>query len=295
MTHANADGGHALGVGLVLASTAAFALAGVLTKSIDADPLVIACWRGLVGGLFIGTYVLFRSPAAARRSAFRIGWRGWLMALVGGAASIAFIAAFKFTYVSNVTIIYATAPFAAALLEFVLLGQRLSKRTAMAATVSMAGVAIMATGGVGSINLLGDGLALAMTLGSALYMVMIRAFRDTQVVWVGAVSGFMLFTLGWVLADPLAVAPGDTLLLVAFGASYALAVILWTEGTRLVTAAESGLIGTAEVPLAILFGLLFLAEIPPWASFTGGAVVLAAVLAHARCRPTAAAPPAQRG
>ena len=71
------------------------------------------------------------------------------------------------------------------------------------------------------------------------------------------------------------------LLLVAFGGSWALAVILWTEGTRLVTAAESGLLGSAEVPFAVLFGWLILAEIPPAASVAGGAIVLLAVFCHA--------------
>jgi drug/metabolite transporter (DMT)-like permease len=35
------------------------------------------------------------------------------------------------------------------------------------------------------------------------------------------------------------------------------------------------------VPFAILFGWLFLAEFPPVASLLGGAIVLAAVFAHA--------------
>jgi drug/metabolite transporter (DMT)-like permease len=67
----------------------------------------------------------------------------------------------------------------------------------------------------------------------------------------------------------------------AFGASFAAAVILWTEGTRLVSATESGLLGSAEVPLAILFAWLFLGEIAPPASLVGGAVVIAAVFGYA--------------
>ena len=54
--------------------------------------------------------------------------------------------------------------------------------------------------------------------------------------------------------------------------------MLWTEGSRLIPAAEAGLLGSAEVPFAILFGWLFLAEFPPVASLLGGAIVLAAVM-----------------
>jgi drug/metabolite transporter (DMT)-like permease len=112
-------------------------------------------------------------------------------------------------------------------------------------------------------------------------MIMVRAFRDTPVVWAGAVSAFLLFVLGWFVTDPLAVSPRDAVLLVTFGASFALSSILWTEGARLIPAAESGLLGSAEVPFAILFAFLFLGEIAPAASLVGGAVVLCAVFAHA--------------
>jgi len=100
-------------------------------------------------------------------------------------------------------------------------------------------------------------------------------------VWAGAVSGLLLFVLGWFVAEPLAVSVRDAWLLAAFGASFAVASVLWTEGARLLPAAEAGLLGSAEVPFAILFGWLFLAELPPAASFVGGGVVLLAVFAHA--------------
>lgn len=270
-----------LGIVLVTASAAVFGLAGVLTKSIHADPLVIACWRGLVGGLLIGLYVAWQRRRERVREPLQLGWRGWLMAVVGAAASIAFIAAFKNTYVANVAIIYATAPFVAALLGWIIAGERARAKTLLAALLSLSGVGLIVFAGLGSGQPLGDGLALLMTFASALYLVMIRKFRDTPVVWAGAVSGLLLFVLGWFVTEPLAVSAHDAWLLAAFGASFAVAAVLWTEGGRLLPAAEAGLLGSAEVPFAILFGWLFLAELPPAASFAGGGVVLLAVLAHA--------------
>jgi len=268
-----------LGIVLVSSSAAVFGLTGVLTKSIHADPLTITCWRGFVGSILISLYVFWRRRGTG--GSLRLGWRGWLLAVEGAAASIAFISAFKFTFVANVAVIYATAPFIAALLGWLLTRERFRTQTMLAAAVSMCGVAIMVWSGVGTGNLFGDGLALLMTVGSALYMIMVRAFRDTPVVWAGAVSAFLLFLLGWLVTDPLAVSRHDAVLLVTFGASFALASVLWTEGSRLIPAAESGLLGSAEVPFAILFAFLFLAEIPPLPSMIGGAIVLCAVFAHA--------------
>ena len=264
---------------LVTAAAAVFGLAGALTKSISADPLTITCWRGLFGGLIITAYVLWRGSAAS--ASLRLGWRGWLLATVGAAASIAFISAFKQGFVANAAVIYATVPFVAALLARLMLGESFRLQTLVAGLVSAMGVAFMVIAGLSAGNPLGDFLALLMTFLSALYVVLIRMFRDTPVVWAGAVSAFMLFALGWLVTDPMAVTSRDMALLAAFGTSFALAVILWTEGARLIPASEAGLLGSAEVPFAILFAWLLLAELPPAASLIGGAVVLAAVFAHA--------------
>lgn len=271
------DDTHALGSTLVVASAAFFGLAGVFTKSVESGPWTIACWRGLVGGLVVTAYVLWRDGAGK----LSLDRRGWALVAVGALSSLAFIAAFKATYVANVAIIYATVPLMAAGLEWAFLRTRPAARTVATALVSLAGVGIIIGGGARIGNLTGDLAAVAMTAGCALYMVMIRAFRDTPVVWAGAVSAYMLFAAGWLFADPLDVSLADAWRMAAFGVTFGCAVILWTEGTRLIPAAESGVLGSAEVPFAILFAWIFLAELPPQASFAGGAVVIAAVLFHA--------------
>jgi len=270
-----------IGIFLVLASTVAFSLSGVLTKAIESDTWTVACWRGLFGAILIAAYVRWQHRNDTGSPPLRLGWRGWLLAGVGSLASLAFIAAFKMTYVANVAVIYATVPFAAAFLEWVLLRQKVRRSTMIAATISVAGVLVMVGAGVGSINLIGDLVAVLMMLGNALYMVLIRVFSKTPVVLAGAASAFQLFVIGWFFTDPLNVSLFDGILLTLFGLSFAIAVILWTEGTKLITAAESGLLGSAEVPLAIFMAWIFLAEVPPLTSFIGGILVLCAVLWHA--------------
>jgi drug/metabolite transporter (DMT)-like permease len=270
-----------LGVILVSVSALFFGLAGVLTKSIHADPMTIVCWRGLVGALLISVYVLWRRRRGGRNAALRLGWRGWVIVLVGALASVAFISAFKYSYVANVTIIYSTVPFLAALVASPLIGERMKSRTAVAAGLSVIGVGVVVASGLHGNGLLGDLMALAMTALSAVYIALIRKFRDAPVVWAGAVSAFVLFGLGWLVTDPLAITGRDAALLVLFGCTFAFAVVLWTEGSRLVPAAESALLGLLEVPWGILTAWLMLSEAPPAASLAGGAIVMAAVVWHA--------------
>jgi drug/metabolite transporter (DMT)-like permease len=266
---------------LIVLSTVFFALAGIFTKSNSADAWTVACWRGLIGAVAIGFYVRVRSSRKTPGPGYRLGWRGWALVVVGAVSSLFFIASFKHTYVANVAVIYATVPFMAAGIEWVALRQPARLQTMLTALVSLVGVAIIVAGSIGGGQLFGDALAVVMTFGCAVYLVMVRAYSDTPVVWAAAVSSLLLFVAGWAVTDPLDISGRDFLVIATFGLSFAAASILWTEGARLLPASESGLLGGAEVPLAILFAWLILSEAPPVQSIIGGAIVLLAVFAHA--------------
>ncbi len=128
---------------LVLASALLFSLSGVLTKRIEAGTWTILGWRGVVGGGWIAGYVWYRKRDRPVREVFRLGWQGWLLATVGGVGSISFIVAFKNTFVANVSVIYATIPFVAAVLERVILREPIRRRTLGAATASIGGVVVL--------------------------------------------------------------------------------------------------------------------------------------------------------
>lgn len=266
------------GVALVLLSAISFGFAGILTKAISSDVWVIGSWRGLVGGLFIVGYVYLRAKQRSEVSPFRLGWRGWLLSSLIAGAGLAFVAAFKFTYVANVAVVVAAVPFVTALIEWAFLRQKARGATLVAIAVSIVGVLIMVGGSVGSINILGDSLAVLMILLQGLAMVLVRVFKDTPVVFAVAVAGFQVCLIGFIFSDPFDVSLHDALLLTAFGLSFATAAVLLTEGLKLISATDAGLIGTAEVPIAIYLAWVFLGEVPPNTSFVGGALIVAAVV-----------------
>jgi drug/metabolite transporter (DMT)-like permease len=266
-----------LGPVLVLASAVLFSFSGVLTKAIDAGSWTILTWRGLFGGVGIAIYVWVRNSHRPIREVFRVGRHGWLIATVGAIGSVTFIVSFKNTFV-------------AALLERLILGAPIRRRTLNAAAVSLIGVVIIIGGSLGSPNLDGDVVAIAMVGLNALYMVLIRTFPDTDSVLAGAAGGPLLFGAGWLFTDPLDVTAHDTLPLMVFGLVFAAATVLWIEGTRLIPAAESGLLGSAETPVAIAMAWIILSETPPLASIVGALIVLATVLVHARADFVSATP-----
>lgn len=271
-----------LGPGLVFGSAVLFSMSGVLTKAIDAGSWTVLGWRGVVGGAGIGAYVWFRKRDRPIREVFSLGRHGWLLAVVGGTGSITFIVAFKKTFVANVSVIYATIPFVAALLERIIRSEPFRRNTMAASAASLVGLVIIVSGSLGSPNLEGDAAAIAMVLLNALYMVLIRTFTDTDAVLAGAASGPLLFGVGWFFVDLTDVSTSDAVLLVTFGLVFAGATILWIEGTTRMPAAESGLLGSAETPIAIVLAWLILSEAPPLTSILGAAIVLCAIAAHTR-------------
>lgn len=279
-TRSRADA-HALGVFLLLVSNLFFALSGVFTKSIAADLWTILGWRGFVGGVLVALYVALKQRRAEQPVDLRLDRRGWLIALVSAGASVLFIGSFKLTSVASVVVIYATMPFMAAALAFFVFGERLGSRTLIAAGLSFFGVVISVRGGLGEGQLFGDLVAVAMTFACAVYIVMVRAFQNTNSVWASGVAALILVPVGLLFGDYSAISWQDALLMTLFGASFAAAIILWTEGGRLVPSGEAGLLGTAEMPIAIGLAWVFIGEVPGTWSLAGGTIVLAAVAGHA--------------
>ena len=112
----------------------------------------------------------------------------------------------------------------------------------------------------------------------ALTNALIRLRPGTPSLRAMAASALPLAALGLTLGNPGSVGAGDAALLDAFAVSFALAVILLTEGAKRLPAAQVTLFGGAELPLAVAPGALGLGEIPPLTTLAGGALVLAAIL-----------------
>jgi len=269
-----------LGALLLIASAAAFSFAGFFTLLIPLDAWTLLFWRGVYGGLFIAGYIVWahgRGTGAAIRA---IGRVGPIAAACSTLATICFINALRRTSVADVMVINATTPFFAAALAWLWTGERESRVTLIASVAALLGVVLTFDGALPAGRLVGNALALVMTILMAALMVIIRARRGTSMLPASCLSAFALAVLVAPVANPSAGFGANFVYLVLFGtAQFGLGLLLLTLGTRLIPATRSALIGSLETPLAPLWVWLAFGEIPPLMTCVGGAVVVAAVVA----------------
>ena len=269
------------GVVLVVASAAAYSTAGLFTRLISLDVWTILFWRGIFAGLLVAAVFVVMERDRWFASVRAIGRAGLIAALCSGLATIMFISAFRLTSVADVVIIFATAPFVTAAMARVWYGTREPWATLTASMVALVGIVVMMSGVDTGHRLVGELLAIGMTVLMSLMMVIIRAHRDTPMLPAASLSALLCATLAAPVATPFRVGGHDLLLLVLFGTTqFGLGLILLTLGTRLVSATESALLQTIEVPLAAVWVWLAFGEMPAITTMIGGLIILSAVIVH---------------
>lgn len=278
------------GVLLVLVSSVAFSSAGYFTRLIPLDVWTLLFWRCLFGGVFMAACVLVSQRGNIRTAIGGLGLAGLLVALCSAVSTLCFINALRLTSVADVSVIFATAPFVTAGLAWLFTGTRESRTTLLASGLAVAGVAVMVDAALSEGHWQGDLLALVMTVLLAAMMVLIRHRPPGPALPAACLSAFLaaLAALPW--ARPLAVAPHELLLLLLFGVTqFGLGLMLLTLGTRLISATRSALLSALELPFAIAWVWIGLAEAPTGPAVAGGVVVMAAVLLDLTLRPPEAA------
>ena len=269
-----------LGSLLIVVSAVAFSLAGFFTRLIPLDAWTLLFWRGIYGGLFIAGAVAWlhgRDTLAAIRA---IGPAGLVVAACSTVATICFINALQLTSVADVMVINATIPFFAAAIGWLWTGERESPITLAASAAAVLGVALTFDGALPTGRLVGNLLALIMTILIATLMVIIRRRRDAPMLPAACLSAFALAPLVAPFATPSAGFGDNFIYLVLFGAAqFGVGLLLLTLGTRLISATRSALIGALETPLAPFWVWVWFGETPSLMTCVGGGVVMAAVVA----------------
>jgi len=265
-----------VGVCLILVSAAVFSSAGLFVKGVEADTWSIIFWRGLSAAVITSIFVIWRGN---RQKEFQqMGCSGLAAAVVGASGTIAFIPSFKFTSIANVSLIYAAAPFVAAVIAWFWMREKPTKAVLIASFAAFAGVVLIVSGSLGAINFKGDMLALWMTIAMAGYLCIYRRYPNTPAAGPAVLMSVLLIPIGWVFGDPLSAAMDEIIIMCLFGLVFSIASVTLAEGARRLPAAETALLSALETPLAPVWAFLFFTEVPPLLTLVGGGIIFISVL-----------------
>ncbi len=269
---------------LVIASTLANSVNGLIVRVMDsADGWQMIFYRSafLAGALTI----VFLVQSGRRVRAVLRELRPW--ALLGSLASAlvntCFILSMTYTTVANTMFVLSGAPFFAALLGRIVLGEVVARGVWVAMCVALAGIGVMLWDGLGAGTLLGNALALLAALSFGSFVVVLRKGRGVNmlpVVILGTVLGAAnaAFMSGFALA----ISFHDAALLFLWGAVLSGIVhVIFTWSSRHVPGAELTLLVLVEFIMSPVWVWLAVDERPTPATLIGGALVIASVASRA--------------
>ena len=278
---------HKHGLLFVFAAGVLWSTVGLGIRMIeDAAVWQILLYRSISMSLFLYMVIRLRSGESPFLQIRRIGLPGVVAGLSLVAAYSGGIYAIQNTSVANAMLLFATAPFMAAVLGWLVLREPVRAATWIAIAVALGGILIMVSDKTGDVAVQGSLAALGSALGFAVFTVALRWGRSGEMLPSVFLSGLFAIVITFGICQILelsvvlslqdgGVAMGMGVFQVGAG------LILYTLGSRSLPAAELTLLSLAEVLLGPLWVWLFLNETASINTLVGGAVLLMAIAGNA--------------
>jgi DME family drug/metabolite transporter len=275
------------GVLLVLLAGVFWSTMGLGVRLIEnANVWQILLYRSFSLAIFLFILISYRSglkPLVTIRRvgvAGIIGGFGLVLAFAGG------IYAIQTTTVANAMFLFASAPFFAALLGWIVLRESVRHSTWIAVTVASIGIVIMVFDGISVGHLVGNACALLSALGFAVFTVALRWKTLEDMLPAVFLAG--IFAI--VVSAMVCAANGYTFKLSSNDASIAFALgvfqvgtglAIYTMGSKVVPAAELALLSMTEVLLGPLWVWILLGEGASLYTLIGGLILMLAIVGNA--------------
>ena len=278
---------HKYGVFFVFAAGILWSTVGLGIRMIeDAFVWQILLYRSVSMSLFLYVLIKIRSGESPFAQIRRIGYPVIIAGLSLVAAYSGGIYSIQNTSVANAMLLFATAPFMAAVLGWVVLRERVRLATWIAIVIAIAGIAVMVADKSGSVAIKGSLAALGSAFGFAIFTVALRWGRTGEMLPAVFLSGLFAIIITLVICVslqlPLILSPNDGVISMGMGVfQVGAGLILYTLGSRSLPAAELALLSLAEVLLGPIWVWLFLGETASLNTLIGGMVLLAAIAGNA--------------
>ncbi len=278
---------HKYGLVFVFAAGVLWSTVGLGIRLIEeAVVWQILLYRSISLSLFLYIVIRVRSGESPFAQIRRIGLPAVIAGLSLVAAYSGGIYSIQTTSVANAMLLFATAPFMAAVLGWIALREFVRVATWIAIVVAIGGIAIMVADKSGGVALKGSLAALGSAFGFAVFTVALRWGRTGEMLPAVFLSGLfaIIITFGicQFLGLSVALSLRDGGVAMGMGVfQVGAGLILYTLGSRCLPAAELALLSLAEVLLAPIWVWFFLGETASLNTLIGGALLLAAIAGNA--------------
>jgi DME family drug/metabolite transporter len=252
----------------------------------DASVWQILLYRSLALSTFLYFVIRFRSGENPFVQVRRSGLPAALAGLALVAAYSGGIYSIKVIPVANALLLFATAPFMAAVLGWIVLRERVRYTTWIAILVAIGSIMIMVSGQTSNGALDGTLAALGSAFGFALFTIGLRWGRSEEMLPAVFLSGVFAIVIAsiicLIMGLPFVLSPGDVSISISMGVfQVGAGLVLYTLGSRTLPAAELTLLSLAEVLLGPFWVWLFLGEDASAHTLIGGALLFVAIIGNA--------------
>ena len=262
------------GVGMLAVSTDS-----LFVRLSEAEAVDIAFWVACCALVVYSTFGRWidRRPAMESLRRHRLPLVG--AGALSSVSQLTFITAITQTRVANVVAIVASAPLLAALCARLALGERITRRVAVAIAMTMAGIAVIVSSSLGQPTLKGDFLALVAVAAFAVNMTIWRRYPDMSRRAGLSISAVLVVLVTSFAASPFSLDTRAYLAIAAMGLCFnPLGRLAHTNAPRFAPVSEVALFTPIETVAGTIWAALFLSELPRPAAVVGAAVVVAGVV-----------------
>jgi DME family drug/metabolite transporter len=269
-------------------------MAGVLWSTVglgirlieEATVWQILLYRSISLSLFLAIVIYLRS----KENLFTVIRAAGLPACVAGLALVGAysgaIYGIQSTSVATAMLLFACAPFIAAILGWMFLREKVRKATWISILFAMLGIGIMVQDKSTGSALLGSLAALGSAFGFAVFTVALRWGRSVEMLPAVLLSGifaiFITSSICLLSGLPFQISVNDTGISMGMGVfQVGAGLVLYTLGSKTLPAAELTLLSLAEVLLGPVWVYLFLNEVVTLSTLVGGLILLLAIAGNA--------------
>ena len=265
----------------MVVSSTVMSFGGLIMRSLETtDPLQISFHRSLslLGAVIV--FLLIRYRRESIQVTRNIGWPGVVGGGLLGCAGLAHLQAMANTTIANSTFILGSIPFFTALFAWVLLKEKLQRRTLVAMLIAALGLGVMVKEGMQ----IGAGYGIIMAILTAVcfsvFAVIVRSRRRVQMLPSLIVSSLVIMAFSAIATNgDIKVSYHDALLCIIWGAVLSgIANFLFLFASRHLAAAEVTLFMLLEFALAPIWVWWVVNEIPSLWTVVGGALIMGAVV-----------------